>query len=288
MNQKTKTLLIRTATGAVYVALMVAGTFCFPLMVLLMCLTACVGLYEFSKLTSGPTDTCSCNITTVFSIVLFALLGYWGLFLKGSIFVNSAFLNLWFFYLSIPIWLFSLVIILSILELFRHRAIPIEQIAKNIFGVMWITIPLAALTVFSHLNARVVLAFLILIWMSDTFAYLGGSLYGRNKMCPHISPGKTWEGTATGFILTILLSIILSQIPYFGIVCPEMWKWALLAVIVTLFGTLGDLIESLFKRNAGIKDSGNILPGHGGILDRFDSILFTTIPTLAFYMLVMK
>lgn len=287
MTPKTKNLITRTLAGAVYVALMVGGTFCFPLMAVLMCVVSCLGICEFSKIVSGPVDRLTRGLSLCLAIVLFVWIGYWGMTAKGNFFVRPGELTLWYFYLSIPLFLMTYTTIMSVAELFRHRPVPVEQISKGIFGIIWIVLPLAALLVFSNLNARIVLAFLIMIWMYDTFAYLGGSLYGRNKMCPHISPGKTWEGTFTGFVLTIILAIVLSQIPFFAVICPEMWKWAVLAIIVCLFGTFGDLLESLFKRNAGVKDSGNAIPGHGGILDRFDSILFATIPVLVYFLTVM-
>lgn len=287
MTPKTKNLITRTIFGAVYVALMVGGIFCFPLMAILMCVVSCFGICEFSKIVSGPLDKLTRGLLLCFSVLVFALISCWGISARGNFFVSPEQLTLWYFYLSVPLLMFAFMIILSITELFRHRPVPVEQISKGVFGMMWIVFPLAALLVFAHLNARIVLAFLIMIWMYDTFAYLGGSLYGRNKMCPHISPGKTWEGTFTGFILTIILAIVFSQIPFFAVICPEMWKWAVFAIIVCLFGTLGDLLESLFKRNAGLKDSGKVIPGHGGVLDRFDSILFATIPVFVYFLTVM-
>ena len=287
MNPKTKNLIIRTIAGAVYVALMVGGTFCFPLMAALMCIVSCLGICEFSKIVSGPIDKLTRGLMLCFSVLVFAWIAYWGMTAKGNFFISPEQLTLWYFYLSAPLVVVAYMVVLSIAELFRHRPVPVEQISKGIFGMMWIALPLAALLVFAHFNARIVLAFLIMIWMYDTFAYLGGSLYGRNKMCPHISPGKTWEGTFTGFVLTIILAIVFSQMPFFAAISPVMWKWAMLAIIVCLFGTLGDLLESLFKRNAGLKDSGNTIPGHGGILDRFDSILFATIPVFVYFLTVM-
>lgn len=286
MTPKTKNLFVRTAAGAVYVALMVGGTFCFPLMAVLMCAVSCLGICEFSKIVSGPLDKLTRGLSLCLTVIIFAWITYWGMTVRGNFFITSAQVTLWYFYLSIPLLLIAFMAILSIAELFRHRPVPVEQISKGVFGMMWIVLPLTALLVLSQYNPRIVLAFLIMIWMYDTFAYLGGSLYGRNKMCPHISPGKTWEGTFTGFVLTIILAIIFSQIPFFAVICPEMWKWAVLAIIVCLFGTFGDLLESLFKRNAGLKDSGNVIPGHGGILDRFDSILFATIPVFVYFMTI--
>lgn len=109
---------------------------------------------------------------------------------------------------------------------------------------------------------------ILLIWANDTFAYLGGSLFGKHKMIPRISPGKTWEGTLTGITLTFAGSFIVAQ--------GNKTLWIVLGIVVPLAATLGDLVESLMKRQAGVKDTGTLMPGHGGILDRFDSLIFVS------------
>ena len=118
------------------------------------------------------------------------------------------------------------------------------------------------------------LAFFILIWMSDTAAYVFGSLFGKHKLAPNISPGKTWEGFLSSSFFTVGLAIGLSYIPFFQN-NMSLWSWIVFALIIQVFGLIGDLTESLFKRKAGVKDSGNIIPGHGGVMDRFDSMIFT-------------
>ncbi|EJF08600.1 CDP-archaeol synthase [Pontibacter sp. BAB1700] len=110
---------------------------------------------------------------------------------------------------------------------------------------------------------------MLLIWSSDTGAYIAGKNFGRNKLFERISPGKTWEGWAGGAILTVLVGWLLSM--FFHDL--ELYQWIGVAIIVSVFGVLGDLVESLLKRSLGVKDSGTLLPGHGGILDRFDSLI---------------
>ena len=117
------------------------------------------------------------------------------------------------------------------------------------------------------------------LWMNDTMAYVSGRLIGEKRIWPSVSPGKTWEGSIGGAVFTIGLAMIFSH--YF----PELssMEWLAFAGIVILFGTLGDFLESWIKRKAGVKDSGNLLPGHGGVLDRFDSFLLA-IPFVTLYL----
>ncbi|MBO4381442.1 MAG: phosphatidate cytidylyltransferase [Bacteroidales bacterium] len=284
MNPKTKNLLVRTAAGAVYVALMVAGTFCPPLMCGLMIAVSCIAVFEFGKLTSGPVDKLAQLFLMLLAVVLQICLlvsyyqhrGGWWLDDKGAIF--SIFQGL------VLSSLFAAAVFLTIRELFSANPCPIEHISKSVWGVLWIVIPLAAISTLSYVRPSDALAFFILIWANDTFAYLGGTLLGKHKMCPRISPGKTWEGTAVGCLMTMLLAWFLPLIPYFGSARPVHWDWILFALMTVVFGTFGDLLESLFKRNAGVKDSGNVMPGHGGMLDRFDSMLFAAVPALVYVM----
>lgn len=213
MNPKTRNLFVRTASGIVYVALMVAAVFTPWVAVPLALFFITVGLYEFYKLCKNP------------------------------------------------------------------KLYPV--------GPIWIVIPLCILFfLWIPKQPVLVLAFLILIWMSDTAAYVFGSLFGKHKLAPNISPGKTWEGFLCSCVFTVGLAVGLSYIPYFQQSGLQMWQWIVLSLIIQVFGLMGDLIESLFKRKAGVKDSGNIIPGHGGVLDRVDSILFATIPVYLFCLMV--
>jgi phosphatidate cytidylyltransferase len=118
----------------------------------------------------------------------------------------------------------------------------------------------------------ILLGIIFLIWSNDTFAYLGGSLFGKNKMIPRISPGKTWEGTVFGVLVSFGVSFLIKNY----LVKSETTIWPVLGILVPVFATIGDLVESMLKRQAGVKDSGNLMPGHGGALDRFDSLIFVT------------
>ena len=128
---------------------------------------------------------------------------------------------------------------------------------------------------------RIILGIFILVWINDSFAYISGILFGKHKLFKKISPKKTWEGFTGGLLFTLTGGYILSKF-FHGIQTTD---WIVIALLISVFGTYGDLTESMFKRNLDIKDSGNLIPGHGGILDRIDSLLFC-IPVTLFYLLV--
>jgi phosphatidate cytidylyltransferase len=132
-------------------------------------------------------------------------------------------------------------------------------------------------------NPKILISIIVLIWTNDTFAYLVGKNIGKNKLFPSVSPKKTIEGFAGGLVFTIIGGALLAQ---YYIMASNLYIWIVIAAIVSIFSTLGDLIESKLKRVAGIKDTGNIMPGHGGILDRLDSIIFV-IPFINLFYLIL-
>ncbi|MFZ4547203.1 MAG: phosphatidate cytidylyltransferase [Bacteroidales bacterium] len=178
-------------------------------------------------------------------------------------------------------WLFLIVpifFLLIIAELWRNKPFPFTNIATSFLGIVYIAVPFGLMMYFfdpvilsGAKHYGIVLGFLIILWLNDTGAYLVGSRIGKHKLFERISPGKTWEGSAGGAFFAILAAYGLS----FVFVQLEDEQWMVLAVIIVVFGTLGDLSESMLKRSLGIKDSGNILPGHGGMLDRFDAVLLS-------------
>lgn len=160
-----------------------------------------------------------------------------------------------------------------IATLFRKTSQPISDVAYTLFGLLYSAVPFCFFIALGFLkgsyNAYIPLGFLILLWTNDTGAYLAGRSFGRYKLFERISPNKTWEGFIGGVLLAVVVALNLAR--YF----PELasLQWVIVALIIGVFGTLGDLVESMLKRNLGVKDSGNILPGHGGVLDRFDGLL---------------
>lgn len=186
-------------------------------------------------------------------------------------------------------WLFLIIpfiFILFITELWRNKKAPFSNIAFSILGIVYIAIPLSlVLYLFDSANLSgpmhygIVLGFFIILWLNDTGAYFVGSLTGKHKLFERISPGKTWEGSIGGAVFAIAaawgLSLVFQQL--------DLIQWIGLSLVIVVSGTLGDLVESMLKRSIQVKDSGNLLPGHGGILDRFDAV-FIAAPFVFVYL----
>ena len=169
----------------------------------------------------------------------------------------------------------ALTFLLFAVEIFRSKEISFVNIGTTILGVVYVALPLSLLTFLAfdtnnQYSYHLILSLFILVWLSDVGGYFAGINFGKHKLLERISPKKTWEGVVGGLVLCIIGSCILSQ--FFPIMSSYMWL--VLGVLICVSSVIGDLIESMLKRSVNIKDSGNILPGHGGILDRFDSVLF--------------
>ena len=173
-------------------------------------------------------------------------------------------------------FVFMLPLLLLIIELFRGSSDPFRGAGLIVFGVVYIGVPFTLLQYIyagadrNGASPNLILGILLLVWANDTFAYLVGSRIGRTPLLPRISPKKTWEGSIGGVICTIATGGILHLA--FGEI--SLLHWMSLAGIVAVFGSFGDLVESMLKRSVGVKDSGRMMPGHGGLLDRFDAFLF--------------
>jgi len=188
------------------------------------------------------------------------------------------------FVLLTSILCFPLIFLSFVFELFTKSEKPFSNVAFIILGMVYIGIPFALLDFIAFdedtFYTNTILGLLILTWSNDTAAYMVGSRIGKTKLFPSISPKKTWEGSIGGVVITILIAILMS---FFFKECT-MSQWIVLAIIVVIFGSIGDLVESMLKRSYSIKDSGTLLPGHGGFLDRFDAFIFL-IPFATAYLL---
>ena len=168
----------------------------------------------------------------------------------------------------IPFFVFS-VVFLILIEIFRGEKRNPFNAALSIFGLLYITVPFIFLNEFGK-NFYLILSIFILIWTCDTFAFFGGKLFGKHKLSD-ISPKKTVEGSVTGFIFTMITALILSR---FSGSSLNLTDFVVLGIIAGAFSQAGDMFESMMKRYCDVKDSSNIIPGHGGVLDRFDSLIF--------------
>lgn len=165
--------------------------------------------------------------------------------------------------------IFGLLVLLVFLLLRSGTTKPTRVFSFHLGTALYVALPFAAAPWMVAMGGKVFIGFMFLLWTSDTGAYLVGRSAGRTKLLPAVSPGKTWEGLAGGVVLTMLVGWVLGR--SWHVLSPQQWILGAAAVAIT--ATLGDLLESAFKRAAGVKDSGTVLPGHGGILDRFDGYL---------------
>lgn len=286
-----KNFITRTITGILFVAIMVTGI-CLrgDAMILLFALITGLTLWEFTGLVNEHVADTTVNrfITTAAGVYLFlAFAGY-----CTGIVPPSAFIP----YLLTLIYLF-------ISELYLKQKNPIQDWAYTMLSQLYIALPFSMINVLSFqadpLSGQIAYHWLlpmsvfIFLWANDTGAYCAGSLFGRHKLFPRVSPGKTWEGSIGGAVIVLIIAAVIS---YFASSDTSLstlnaqlstLKWLGLGLVVVFFGTWGDLVESLFKRTLGIKDSGNILPGHGGMLDRFDSSLMA-IPAAVIYLYTLQ
>tara|TARA_Y100000782_G_scaffold100609_1_gene115702 strand:- start:138 stop:704 length:567 start_codon:yes stop_codon:yes gene_type:complete len=170
------------------------------------------------------------------------------------------------------------------MEIFRKKETPLFNISILVFSFVWLGLMLGSLSELRNLpdiGFKITLALFLSVWICDTGAFFFGKKYGKKKILPDVSPKKTWMGTIAGFISSMIFLLILNQAGYF----PDIFSLVdvvVLGLITGIFGQLGDWAESLLKREAGVKDTSNFLAGHGGVLDRFDSLTFAAPLTLIY------
>lgn len=271
-----KKFLTRTATGAAFVAVLIGsilyGKASFGALFMLVTLLA---VSEFCKLTKSYKQT-------TFSIWLAVLGGGYLFIATFMVFlgVANAPLTLYTPYFAIVAYAF-------IKQLFDTESKPLDNYAYFVLSQVYVALPFALLNILATAGAEpgtvynwlMPLSIFIFIWCNDTGAFCVGCTIGRHKMFERISPKKTWEGFVGGAVVAVAAGVAMSR--FFDVM--NVWEWAGMALTVVASGTLGDLVESSMKREMQIKDSGNILPGHGGMLDRFDSTLLA-VPCVIIYL----
>lgn len=278
--------MLRAITGTVYVALIVCsiifgGAWGFPA---LCCLFALLATIEFSHL-------CSTGGRAPSAIVIADIIGALLLTASPAIILHAAASSSAsaFAVGALMLALFTACLLARLtMQLYIRSVSPLTSWTASLGGQLYIAFPLAlASLVYLISGPAIVLTMFIMIWLNDTGAYLVGSRIGRRRLFERISPKKSWEGFFGGMAFCIIAAVIIKWC--MGSYAPGMSVWALCvyAVLACVFATWGDLVESLVKRTLGAKDSGRMMPGHGGILDRIDSLLFVAPLTLCFIVILM-
>lgn len=208
-----------------------------------------------------------------------------GLLLGSTLLLSFSLFRVDFLSLKHFLYLIPFMTLVFWWELYRKTETPFINIAYTFLGIIFAIVPFLFFINLGFLdgeyNFHYPLGFLILLWASDTGAYLAGTSLGKTKLFERHSPKKTWEGFFGGMVISMIAAIILSRF-FLGI---ELWQWIVSSLLIVIFGTYGDLSESMLKRSYKIKDSGNLLPGHGGLLDRFDGLLLAAPLVYAFWAL---
>lgn len=273
---KLPNIVVRILSGIVFITILIGGilineyTFA-----IVFSLTAALLLYEFYGLIEKEAKVPvvrTWNIVGGFALVLGSFC-YVGLGASAIAFIPY----------------FAYLFVLFISELYMKRENPIHSLAYSLLGQIYIALPFALTNylVFAYepgsYHYIYVMALLVFIWVNDTFAYLTGMAFGKHRLFERISPKKSWEGFIGGAVVSMASSLIFAHFyPNLSLVA-----WIGFSVITVIFGTWGDLFESLIKRTLGVKDSGNMIPGHGGILDRFDSTILA-IPAICAYLILIN
>lgn len=263
-----KNVIIRSISGIVYVALIVAGIFfglnTYYALALILAIAATV---EFHKIIDSD------KVPSI-NLILDELIAI-------SIITIPFYVSKFTFAISI-----SLIIIRLIIQLYIKKGNPIKELGNSALAQLYIALPLAiSVYLYSVTDAILVFSLFLFIWLNDTGAFCVGILFGKHRLFLRISPKKSWEGFWGGLFVCLIVAYILKS---FEIIDTELGliEYTALAAVISVFATFGDLIESMIKRSLNIKDSGNIIPGHGGILDRIDSLLLVSPAVIVFLIFI--
>jgi phosphatidate cytidylyltransferase len=272
--KKYNNLIQRIITGVLGAAFIITGiclgSWTYFGVFFLICL---LSLLEFYKLAGLDGMLPQKTFGTISGLIIFSL----------SFFIEKGLLSYRLYFLIFP--LVSCVYMIKLYKKFERK--PFTNIAFTFLGIFYVAVPFTLLNVAAFedatYNFEIILGSLLILWASDTGAYFAGTFFGKRKLFERISPKKSWEGFFGGALLALLFAYGLSQAFH----APSVMPWIIVGVIIIIGGTFGDLVESLLKRSIEIKDSGSILPGHGGFLDRFDGLLISA-PFIVAYMEIFR
>lgn len=272
--------IARTITGILFVATIVVCFLNPTAMIFLFALVTGLTVWEFTGLVNDRAGVAVNRfISTVAGVYFFlAMAGTTSGFTSSTVFIP---------------YLITIIYLL-VAELYAKQEDPVHDWAYTMMSQMYVVLPFSLLNMLAFRAApegimyvyTLPLSVFVFLWVNDTGAYCCGSLFGKHKLFPRVSPGKSWEGSIGGGVFVLVAAALVWYLTDTYDMNPTgmgLWEWMGLGLTVVVFGTWGDLVESLFKRTLGIKDSGNILPGHGGMLDRFDSSLLA-IPAAVVYL----
>jgi phosphatidate cytidylyltransferase len=256
-----KEILVRTASGIVFLIIVIGSILIHPVAFLVVFAGFTVlGLKEYFELT---TDKHISPLYLILGILLYFLIGL----------IGTDILAPFHF-----VWIILVLPLVLVIHLFEKKR-NMTEIGAVFSGYFYVAVPFGLMNWFAMMSNRggmlynyLLISLFVIVWCNDIFAYLSGSFLGKHKLFERISPKKTWEGFVGGMIFALLAGYILSL--FFHDL--TLIQWLVLSSIIVVTGTLGDLSESMLKRYAGVKDSGSLMPGHGGVLDRFDAVLFAT------------
>ena len=259
MNNRTTRILVAVLTIPILLGLSFWGGIPFLLFILVI---GTASFYEFAEMSKNKGENVN-RIVGILTVVLFIV-------------------NAFYKFIDLQLLLLLSILLLLIFELFRNKGSAIHNVGSTLLGIFYIGLFSSSIIGIRefysnslHYNngGLLIISIFITLWVTDSAAYFLGSAFGKHKLFPRVSPNKSWEGAIAGFVFSIIAMVVLNK---FLISFISLADALVLGLIIGLFGQIGDLIESLLKRDAGVKDSSNIIPGHGGVLDRFDSLIFSS------------
>lgn len=273
LEMNLKNLITRTLSGAVYVALIILGIMTTEWAFITLCaILSFLASREFILMTK-PSGS---KLNMCFDVLTATLIAS-----SFALFLSSKTMGI-----GAVCCMFILIYLLTrpIMQLYNKKEDPIKSLAHSFLSLCYIVLPLLAMAVINEVSSTLLLLLFVMIWLNDTGAFLVGCTIGKHRLFERISPKKSWEGFWGGVMFSTVSGIVYY---YFIEQSYPLIFFIILGIIVSVLATFGDLVESMFKRSRGIKDSGNLIPGHGGILDRIDSLLFV-LPAVVLYLLIFE